>query len=52
MKCGLCEKPAKAIITLGRDKRHLCVKHYDVYMSQNKAYDVIFQRAGDIDKDK
>ena len=49
-RCGQCEKKAVVKIQLGesKDKRWLCLKHYNLYMEANTEHKVVFQKASTI----
>jgi len=48
-KCGQCEKQAMMTVKLGKDKRHLCGKHYQQYKNHEDINETTFVRASDLE---
>jgi hypothetical protein len=49
-KCAMCNEKAAVKVKLGtsKDKRNLCMKHYNHYMNCNKDYKANFTKASNL----
>ena len=48
MTCSQCKEKSIITVPLGKDKRHLCKKHYEWYQRYDACYRLKFESANDL----